>query len=471
LAFFAALLPASGRITTAQEAKAAATVRFINASTGAPAVDLLLNGQPVAQNIAFGATTEFASVAPDDYTVQIVPTGENGDSALASDDVTLDSGKAYIFAAKNPLADIDLSKYDINLDSIDAGKARVRAINLAQNVDSVDIAIAGGDQLFGGVDEGDSTDYKDVDYGTYDLDVRQKDNTIFNAKAVNFNDGRVYDVFFIGDQADQSLALLPLETNVSAPCSEVLGLSGADSQSACVRVVHGVTGVDAVDVYIAGSPMAQGLSFGTATDFVAVQTGDDSKLQITSPGGTVDDSLADKTFSFDAGQAYQVVVSGDSDNIDLNNMEVDLTPLPDGQARIRAVHAAKGEDSADILLAEGADPTFNDVGYGDSTDYKIVDADDYSLQVMLGGDNTVALASDAKFETGMVYDLILVGKTEDSSLALLVLSAPAEIRTGGVSTPESGGTPVSVGTQSSAATPGSIEIGTGVAGATTTPTP
>jgi hypothetical protein len=40
----------------------------------------------------------------------------------------------------------------------------------------------------------------------------------------------------------------------------------------------------------------------------------------------------------------------------------------------------------------------------------------------------------------MVYDVIIIGRTGDNSLALLVLTAQASVREGGIATPESQGT-------------------------------
>jgi len=49
---------------------------------------------------------------------------------------------------------------------------------------------------------------------------------------------------------------------------------------------------------------------------------------------------------------------------------------------------------------------------------------------------TVALQADATLEEGMVYDLVALGRPEDQTLSLLVLTAPVPIQTGDVETPE-----------------------------------
>jgi hypothetical protein len=49
---------------------------------------------------------------------------------------------------------------------------------------------------------------------------------------------------------------------------------------------------------------------------------------------------------------------------------------------------------------------------------------------------TVALQSDATLEEGVTYDLVALGRPDDQTLTLLALTAPVEIQTGDVATPE-----------------------------------
>jgi hypothetical protein len=49
---------------------------------------------------------------------------------------------------------------------------------------------------------------------------------------------------------------------------------------------------------------------------------------------------------------------------------------------------------------------------------------------------TVALESDTTFEEGVTYDLVALGRADDQTLTLLALTAPVEIQTGEVATPE-----------------------------------
>ena len=87
----------------------------------------------------------------------------------------------------------------------------------------------------------------------------------------------------------------------------------------------------------------------------------------------------------------------------------------------------------------------------------------YTIQ--LKKDDDIALEGDLTFEPGMVYDVVAIGRADDNSLSLLVLSASALVREGSVATPVSQGT-AAVGT----ADPEMVDATTTSGEATSVPT-
>jgi Domain of unknown function (DUF4397) len=423
----------------AQDATGAdATIRIVHASPGAPNVDVLVDGQAVVKDLAFGAVTDYLAIPGGDHKVQVVPTGQGADAALIDTDLNVDAGKAYVFLAENVLTDIEGKVYEVNLDSLDAGKARFRLINASPDAGKVDLAVTSGETWFDNVDFGDASDYKDIDAGAYSLDVKDDDRVLVGAAKVDVPAGNTYDTVLLGQLADNTLALLPLVTNVSIPCTDVLGIDGG-ADDACVRVVHAVPDAAKVDVYLNDSPMVKGLTFGTATDFVAVPSEGDHKLQITAAGTAPGDSdVLDADLDLDGRSAYEVVASGNQDDIKATTAKLDLSPLAAGQARIRFVNASPDAGKVNVGLAGVNGNLFDNVDFRDVTDYQTIDAAAYTLQ--LKKDDTVTVTGDVKLEDGMVYDVIAIGRSDDNSLALLVLSAKALVREGEVATPETEGT-------------------------------
>src|SRR5215217_2727735 len=254
--------PAMAQDPTAPPAQGPATLRVVHAVTGGPAVDLLVDGQPVGQNIAFGAASEYAPVAPGAHQLQIVPTGQQGGTPLSTTDLDAKAGVAYIVTVLGSANAVEAKVNEVKLDAVDQGKARVRFIHAASDAGKVSVGFAGGDEVFGGVDFKSDSDYKDVDAGSYTLELRAADGgeVLLSVPSVTFDQGRIYDVVALGLVADKSLTLLSLVTDVSPPCSQILGVGGPND--ACVRFVHVAQDIQAIDFYIGNAVVAQGLTFG-----------------------------------------------------------------------------------------------------------------------------------------------------------------------------------------------------------------
>ena len=92
-----AVLPGAGRAQDRTDEDA--SIRFVHASPDAPAVDLIVDGAPVAENVAFSSASDYLPFSAGEHQVQIVPTGSGAESAVLDETVDLDGGGAYIFAA------------------------------------------------------------------------------------------------------------------------------------------------------------------------------------------------------------------------------------------------------------------------------------------------------------------------------------------------------------------------------------
>ena len=203
-------------------------------------------------------------------------------------------------------------------------------------------------------------------------------------------------------------------TNVSPPCAEVLGLEGASSD-ACVRLVHAAPDAPPVDVYLNDAQIAQNLEFGTATEYVTVPSGAGRGVRVTATGTPVEEAVIDASLDFDPGQAYEILVTGGGDDLEATITGTDLRPLAQGQARLRVIHASPDAGAFDVGVAGSEENLFEGVDFRDATDYIVLDAGDYALEVRPGGeDMTVALQTDATFEEGVTYDLIAAGPSRRS---------------------------------------------------------
>ena len=439
LALVAALLPLPASPVMAQDddAEADATLRVIHASPGAPEVDVLLDGQTLLQGLTYGAASSYATITPEEHRLQVVPTGQTADAAVVDETIDAAPGQAYLLAVFGLLNDIGGDIYDVDLSEIEPGNARVRLINFSPDAGDVDLLETGGDEWFGNVALGDASDYRDIPPGTYSADVRgDDDRVLLTVSELPFEETRVYDVVVLGQIADDSLELQSLVTTVSPSCAEVLGLEGSSSD-ACVRLVHTAPDAPPVDIYLNDAQIAQNLEFGTATEYVMVPSGAGRGVRVTATGTPVEEAVIDTALDFDPGQAYEILVTGrwrrpGGDD----HRDGPATPGPGAGAAARHSRLARRRR---LRRRRGGNEEnlFEGVEFREATDYVVLDAGEYALEVRPGGeDMTVALQADATFEEGVTYDLIALGRPDDQTLTLLTLMAPVAIQTGDVATPE-----------------------------------
>jgi hypothetical protein len=438
VALVAGILPFAPRVA-AQDAtaEADATVRFIHASPGAPPVDVLVDGQAILEGLTSGEASQYLVITPQEHQLLVVPSGQTAEAALFDETLDAGPGGAYVVAVFGLLNDLQGAVYDVNLDEIEPENARVRLINLSPEAGEVDLLETGGDEWFGGVGLGASTDYRDVAPGSYSADLRGEDDRVLRTIAnLTFDETSVYDIVVLGLISDDSLTVQALETVVSPPCSEVVGIT-ASPTDACVRIVHAAQDAPGADVYVNEAQIADGLEFGTATEYAAVPSGGGRGVRAVAAGGPMEEAILEESLDFDPGQAYVIVLTGTGDDLGLLITGTDLRPVAAGQSRLRVIHASPDAGGVNVGLTGQDENLYEGIDFGAATDYIIVDEGDYPIEVRPGGDDmTVALQADATLEEGMVYDLVALGRPDDRSLSLLVLTAPGEIRTGDIATPE-----------------------------------
>jgi hypothetical protein len=170
---------------------------------------------------------------------------------------------------------------------------------------------------------------------------------------------------------------------------------------------------------------------------VAVPSGDGRGVRVAATGTPVEEAFIDTALDFEPGQAYELLVTGGGDDLELTTTGTDLRPLAEGQVRLRVIHASPDAGAIDIGVEGSEDNLFEGIDFREATDYIVVDAGDYPIEVRPGDeDMTVALQLDATFEEGVTYDLVALGRPEDQTLTLLTLMAEVPIQTGDVATPE-----------------------------------
>jgi hypothetical protein len=176
-----------------------AGLRVVHASPDAPAVDVWLDGSLAISNLAFGEASDYANLPAGEYDVVVVPAGEEEPRVIEAT-LTLSPGQNYTVAAIGLLEDIQALVLMDNITVPAAGTAHVRFVHLSPDAPAVDVAVTGGDVLFGNVAFSGFTDYSPVPASTYNLEVRLAgtDTVALPLPGVNLEEGTVYTVFAMG---------------------------------------------------------------------------------------------------------------------------------------------------------------------------------------------------------------------------------------------------------------------------------
>ena len=228
LLLISTILVLSLATATAALAAGEPRVRVVHASPDAPAVDVWVNGSIAFSNAPFKGITDYASLAPGTYNVQVVPTGAT-EPVVIEADLALAADTDYTVVAVGKLADIEPLVLIDNNSAPAAGKAHVRFVHASPDAPAVDIAVAGGPVLFANVPFKGTGDYLPVDAGTYDLEARLAgtDTVALSVPGVMLEEGMVYTIFAMGlAGGEPALQAVP---SVDAVAPAILPVTGGES--------------------------------------------------------------------------------------------------------------------------------------------------------------------------------------------------------------------------------------------------
>lgn len=178
-----------------------ALVRIVQAVPG-PAVDLMVDQAPLATEVAYASVTPYREVpaSADDFTLRAA--GKPDGAVLAENSEGIMSGKHYTLVAF-PGKDNDRAALQVIADDVSTpaeGRARVRVIHAAGDVDEIDVTAKGSrDTLFDDVDFREATGYEDVDPSIVALDLRSQDGErVVASPTISIESGRSYTVVVTG---------------------------------------------------------------------------------------------------------------------------------------------------------------------------------------------------------------------------------------------------------------------------------
>ena len=422
-----------------------AAVRVVHLSPDAPAVDVTTaNGTVVlADDLTFRNASDYLTVPAGDYTVAIRAATETNDGPVVTTvNLSLASGAAYsalamgyldpAAAPANTSFRVQPAEDGVRALTFPTGapgdvtqqSTALRVMHASPDAPPVDVYVD-GQRVLRYVTFASASQYLALDAGTYNVTVTaasQPDTVVFEDD-VTVEARTVTTLTAAGEisaGAETSFAPVGLSDDAVTP--------GTDE--AAVRVAHLSPDAPAVDVTVGNGSavLAENVSFGEASDYVAVPAGDytvEIRAATASNNGTVvttvDLSLAGGTAYtaaavgyLDPGAAptptgFGVVPVMDATTTLHTPSDVPVVGPTQQSAYLRAVHASPDAPAVDVRVDN--ETVLSNVSFGDVSDYLHLQAGTYDVTIAAAADpSTVVFDDPVTLEARTVTTLAATGE-------------------------------------------------------------
>jgi hypothetical protein len=380
--------------------------------------------------VEYGDSTQYLTLEPGDYLVEIFPGG--GTTAAISATVTLEDDMYYSAVAVGDGANQPLALLALEDDNTApaAGQFHLRLGHLAPFASgsaTADVRLQDGTVLLDDVAFGDVTGYIPLAAGEYDLKITTPDGatTLIDPLPATFAEGDIVTAFATGDGANQPLGVFAWPVDVEGFFLPL------DLNEVYLRVAHlapfAMDPDTSVTVSLNGTPALTDVEYGDSTQYLTLEPGD-YLVEIFPGGGTT--AAISATVTLEDDMYYSAVAVGDGTNqpLALLALEDDNTAPAAGQFHLRLGHLAPfaaGSATADVRLQDGT-VLADDVNFGDVTGYIPLTAGEYDLKITTpDGATTLIDLRPATFAEGDIVTAFAAG--EGTNQPLGVFAWPVDV--------------------------------------------
>jgi hypothetical protein len=186
-----------------------------------------------------------------------------------------------------------------------------------------------------------------------------------------------------------------------------------------VMWLHAGVSTGKVEVHINGDEKLDEFEYGDVSDWLDIDPGA-SRVTITADRAGINYAFFDAVYPIPAGNDYHAIIT---DVLVIANV-VDRTPIADGGARVRIVHASVDTPEINVVATSDNTALASQLSYSQPSDYVPVPAGSFEVAVNTASSGENALTQTVELEGNMVYDLMLQGDPgdDDKPLTLTVLA-------------------------------------------------
>lgn len=363
-----------------------------------PVVDVYANGDLLIDDFEFRTATPFLDIPAEvDIELAVAPgNSTSANDAIATFPINLTAGETYTVMAAGVLGNPDAPfNLFINEGAVEASSdpdfVDFNVFHGSPDAPGVDVDARLIGTLIEGLEFGNFTNgYLSVPADLYFLDVRPAGLPLivqtFAADLTQLGGGAA-TVFasglLTGDPSFGVFAALPDGTVVEFPASPV----------ARTQFIHN-SPEPTVDVYINGDLAVDNFGFRTATPFLYLPAGVDLDVAVAPENSTsANDAIANFSVNFDNGKTYTVMaggIVGDPDNpftLYVNDAAREFASNPD-LFEFNVAHGSPDAPAVDVV-ERFAGSLFENVAFGDFTDYIGVTPDLYFIDIKPAGSSDI----------------------------------------------------------------------------------
>lgn len=185
-----------------------------------------------------------------------------------------------------------------------------------------------------------------------------------------------------------------------------------------VKVLHASPDAPAVDIYIDDKITIEDLAFSEATEYLPLLAGT-YNIKVYA-AGTTENPVINTNVELPGGTRLTVAAIGNLNDIKLLPIPEDIKPSTMQGAFIRVAHLSPDAPAVDVTLPNGT-VVFQDVEFGEVTDYANIPRGVYTLQIRPTGSSTVVMTiSNVEIMPNFYYTFYVLGQLEgDPSLQVL----------------------------------------------------
>lgn len=178
------------------------------------------------------------------------------------------------------------------------------------------------------------------------------------------------------------------------------------NNSSLVRVFHAAPQAPNVDVYVNDQMVFSNLAFGDFTRYVYLDEGEYNVSVYLA--GQKDRPVINQMVDIPSQQIFTIAATGNLDNLGLLVIPDKVSKSPSqNYSSVRVIHLSPNAPGVDILV--DGDTLFEDISFGEGTDYVDLNPGTYNVNVVLNTDKSVVLPLKVTLNPDKIYTIYIIG--------------------------------------------------------------